>query len=52
MADVKPDRMFKILFLTRSNADINFQAQDLQWRFYTTKDLLLTTRRVNLIVKK
>ena len=29
LADVKPDIMLKMLFLTMSNADIDFQAQDL-----------------------
>ncbi len=35
-----------------NNADINFQARDLQWRSYTTKEVLPTTRRVELIGKK
>ncbi len=39
-------------FLTMSNADINFQARDLQWRSYTTGNVLPTTRQVELIGKK
>ena len=39
-------------FLTMSNADIDFQARSLQWRSYTTGDVLLTTKRVELIGKK
>ncbi len=35
-----------------SNADIDFQARDLQWRSYTTEEVLPTTRRVELIGKK
>ncbi len=35
-----------------SNADINFQARNLQWRSYTTGKVLPTTRRVELIGKK
>ncbi len=35
-----------------SNADVDFQARDLQWRSYTTGDVLPTTRRVELIGKK
>ena len=35
-----------------SNADIGFQAQDLQWRFYTVEDILLTIRQVEQIRKK
>ena len=38
--------------LTISNANIDFQARDLQWRFYTTKYILLITRQVKLIRKK
>ena len=52
LADVKPDIVFEILFLTMSNADIDFQVQNLQWRSYTTKNILLTTRQVELIGKK
>ncbi len=32
LADVKPDIVLGILFLTMSNVDINFQAWDLQYR--------------------
>ncbi len=39
-------------FLTISNANVNFQAQDLQWRSYTTGDVLPTTKRVKLIRNK
>ncbi len=52
LADVKQNIVLGILFLTMSNADINFQAHELQWRSYTTGDILLTTRRVKLIGKK
>ncbi len=30
LADIKPNIVLKMLFLTMSNADIDFQAQDLQ----------------------
>ncbi len=39
-------------FLTMSNADVNFQARDLQWRSYTNGEVLPTTKRVELIEKK
>ncbi len=52
LADVKPDVVLGMPFLTMSNADVDFQARDLQWRSYTTGDVLLTTRRVELIGKK
>ncbi len=44
LADVKPDVVLEMLFLTISNADINFEARDLQWRSYSTENVLLTTR--------
>ncbi len=52
LADVKPDIVLGMPFLTMNNADIDFQARDLQWRSYTTGDILPTTRRVELIEKK
>ncbi len=52
LADIKMDIVFRMPFLTMSNADIDFQARDLQWMSYTTGDLLPTTRRVKQIEKK
>ncbi len=52
LADVKPDIVLAMPFLTMSNADVDFQARDLQWRSYTTGEVLPTTRRVELIGKK
>ena len=52
LADVKPDTVLGISFLTISNADVDFQARNLQWRSYTTGDILPTTRRVEQIGKK
>ncbi len=52
VADVKLDIMLRMPFLTMSNADVNFQARDLQWRSYTTGDVLSTTRQVEFIEKK
>ncbi len=52
LANVKPDVMLEMLFLTMSNADIGFQAWDLQWRSYITGDILPTTRQVELTRKK
>ncbi len=52
LADVSPDIVLGMPFLTMSNADVNFQAWDLQWRSYTTGEVLPTTRRVELIGKK
>ena len=52
LADVKPEIVLGILFLTISNADVDFQARNLQWRSYTTGNVLPTTRWVELIGKK
>ncbi len=52
LADVKPDIVFGMRFQTMNNADIDFQAQDLQWRSYITGNVLLTTRQVESIGKK
>ncbi len=52
LADVSPDIVLGMPFLTMSNADVDFQVRDLQWRSYTTGEVLPTTRRVELIGKK
>ncbi len=52
LANIKPDIVIGILFLFLSNADINFQARDLQWRSYTTKDVLPISKKVEIIEKK
>ena len=44
LADVNPDRVFEMPFLTMSNINIDFQAWDLQIRSYITGNILLTTR--------
>ncbi len=52
LADVKPNMVPGMPFLTMSNADIDFQARNLQWRSYTTRDVLPITRQVKLIGEK
>ncbi len=52
LADVSPDVVLGMPFLTMRYADVDFQARDLQWRSYTTGEVLPTTRRVDLIGKK
>ncbi len=52
LANIKLDIMLEILFLTMSNTDIDFYAQNLQWKSYTTRDVFPITRRVKLIGKK
>lgn len=41
-----------MLFLTFSNADIQFAEKKLTWRFYITAKVLPTTKQVELINKK
>ena len=52
MANIKPKIVFEMLFLIISNADIDFQARNLQWRSYITGNVFLTTKRGELIGKK
>ncbi len=51
-ADVKPKTVLGMPFLTIRNADVDFQARDLQWKFYITGDIFPTIRQVKLIRKK
>ncbi len=51
ITDVKSDVVLRMPFLTISNTDVNFQARDLQWRFYITREVLPATRKVELIGK-
>ena len=52
MADVSPEVVLGMFFLTLSNADVDFPSRDFRWRTYTTKEALPTTRRVELVGKK
>ncbi len=52
LADVRLDKILEMPFLTMNNADVNFQARDLQWRSYTTGEVFLITGQVELIGKK
>ncbi len=52
LANVKPEVVLGMPFLTISNADVDFQARDLQWRSYTIGDVFPTIKRVELIRKK
>ncbi len=51
LANVKPEIVFGISFLTISNVDVDFQARNLQQKSYTIGDVLPTTRRIELIGK-
>ena len=52
VANVSPEMVFGMFFLTLSGADIDFLGHELRWKTYTTKETLPTTRRVKLVGKK
>ena len=52
LADISMEVVLGILFLTLSNADVQFVEKEFIWRSYTTAKALLTTKRVELINKK
>ena len=52
VANVSPKVVFEIFFLILSGADVDFLGRKICWRTYTTKKVLLTTRRVELVGKK
>ena len=52
VANVSPEVVLEIPFLTLSGVDIDFLCQELQWRTYTTEEVLPTTRHVELVGKK
>ena len=52
VANVSPEVVFGILFLTLSGADVDFSGRELRWRTYTIKKAFPTTRRVKLVGKK
>ena len=52
LANISAEVVLGILFLTFSNADVQFVEKKLTWRSYTTAEALPTTKRVELINKK
>lgn len=50
VANVKPEIVFRILFLILSNIEIDISAWELRWRIYITKSALPTTKYVKLVV--
>ena len=52
VANVSPEVVLGMLFLTLSGADVNFSGRKLRWKTYTVKEALPTTRRVELVGKK
>ena len=52
VANVSPELVFGMSFLTLSGADIDFLGCELRWRIYITEKVLPTTRRVELMGNK
>ena len=52
VANVSPEIVLGMPFLTLSGADVDFSGRELRWRTYTTEEVLPTTRRVELVGKK
>ena len=52
VANVSPEVVLGMPFLTLSGADVDFSGRELRWRTYTTEEVLPTTRRVELVGKK
>ena len=52
VANVSPEVVLGMPFLTLSGADVDFSGRELRWRTYTTEEALPTTRRVELVGKK
>ena len=45
-ANVSPEVVFGMFFLTLSGADVDFLDRELRWRTYTTKEAFPTTRHI------
>ena len=52
MANVSPEVVLGMSFLTRSGADVHFLSRELWWKTYTTEKVFPTTKRVKLVGKK
>ena len=52
LANISAVVVLGMLFLTLSNANVQFVEKELTWRSYTTAKALLTTKRVELIDRK
>ena len=52
VANISPEVVLGMPFLTLSGADVNFLGRELRWKTYTTEEVFPTTRRVKLVGKK
>lgn len=51
MSDISIDIVFRILFRSLSNADLEFGAKKFTWRSYITAKTLLIVKKIELINK-
>ena len=52
MANISPEVVLGMLFLTLSGADVDFFRREFRWRTYSTEEALPTTRHFELVGKK
>ena len=52
VANVSPEVVLGMLFLTLNGADVDFSGRELRWKSYTAEEAFPTTRRVELVGKK
>ena len=52
VANVSPEIVFRMTFLTLSNVNVDFLDWKVLWRIHTTKEAFPTTRRIELVGKK
>ena len=52
VANVSPEIVLGMLFFTLSGANVDFSGRELRWRTYIIKEVLLTTKHVELVGKK
>ena len=52
VANVSPEVVLGMPFLTLSGADVDFSGRELRWKTYTVEEALPTTRRVELVGKE
>ena len=52
VANVSPEVVLGMFFLTLSDADVDFLGHELRWSIYSTEEALQTTRHIKLVGKK
>ena len=52
VANIRPEIVLGMLFLTLSGANVDFSGWELRWKTYIIKEALPTTKRVKLVGKK